>query len=206
MSANYLMEEGIMKYTQYERAGMRLNSEFKIGNKLTVGQRLNVTYDKEPTTPNNPVQRAIGSNPLIPVYDTNGNFAGTYQQSAELGIHNNAVADLYRSKDDYNKNLRVIAEGFLNWNITPELEFKSQASIQMRDLHGRYFQAKNPEHSEALATNTLTEQHFRQDEWNVSNLLNYKNSFGGHTLDIWLVWRHKSFFQRTKYIENRLSF
>jgi TonB-linked SusC/RagA family outer membrane protein len=184
MSANYLMEEGIMKYTQYERAGMRLNSEFKIGNKLTVGQRLNVTYDKEPTTPNNPVQRAIGSNPLIPVYDTNGNFAGTYQQSAELGIHNNAVADLYRSKDDYNKNLRVIAEGFLNWNITPELEFKSQASIQMRDLHGRYFQAKNPEHSEALATNTLTEQHFRQDEWNVSNLLNYKNSFGGHTLDI----------------------
>ncbi len=62
----------------------------------------------------------------------------------ELGIHNNPVADLYRSKDDYNKNLRVIAEGFLNWNITPELEFKSSAGIQMRDFNGRYFLQLKP--------------------------------------------------------------
>ncbi len=28
-----------MKYTGYERASTRLNSEFKIGNKLTVGSK-----------------------------------------------------------------------------------------------------------------------------------------------------------------------
>ena len=54
----------------------------------------------------------------------------------------------------------------------------------MRDLNGRYFNALNPEHGEAISNNTLREQSFRQDQWVVSNILNYKNSFGDHTLDV----------------------
>ena len=186
MSASYLDQEGVMVYTGYERASTRLNSQFKIGDKLTVGQNLNVTFDRESTAPNDPIQRATGSSPLVPVYDTNGNFAGTYSNSARLGIHNNPISELYRSKDDYNKNLRAIGDIFAQWDITPELRFKTSAGIQMRDLHGRYFTALNPEHGEALATNTLTEQQFRQDEWVVTNTLNYRNSFGDHSLDVLL--------------------
>ena len=184
LSANYLNQEGVMVYTGFERASTKLNSEFKIGDKITVGSRLNVTFDKESTAPNDPIQRATGSSPLVPVYDTNGNFAGTYTNASRLGIHNNPISELYRSKDDYNKNLRAIGDMYFKWDITPELSFKTAAGIQMRDLHGRYFSALNPEHGEALTLNTLTEQHFRQDEWNVTNTLNYKNSFGDHTLDV----------------------
>jgi len=184
LSASYLNEGGVIVYTGYERANTRLNSEFKIGDKITLGSRLNVTYDKESTTPNDPIQRATGSSPLVPVYDTNGNFAGTYTNSSRLGIHNNPIADQYRSRNDYNKNLRAIGDMFFQWDITPELRFKTSAGIQMRDLHGRYFSAKNPEHGEAVAVNTLSEQHFRQDEWVVTNTLNYRNSFGDHTLDV----------------------
>ncbi|NCV19543.1 MAG: TonB-dependent receptor, partial [Rhodobacterales bacterium] len=184
LSASYLDEGGIMVYTGYQRASTRLNSEFKIGDKITLGSRLNVTFDKESTAPNDPIQRATGSSPLVPVYDTNGNFAGTYTNSSRLGIHNNPISELYRSRDDYNKNLRAIGDMFFQWDITPELRFKTAAGIQMRDLHGRYFTALNPEHGEALAVNTLQEQHFRQDEWVVTNTLNYRNSFGDHTLDV----------------------
>ena len=184
LSASYLDEEGIMVYTGYQRASTRLNSEFKIGDKITLGSRLNVTFDRESTAPNDPIQRATGSSPLVPVYDTNGNFAGTYTNSSRLGIHNNPISELYRSRDDYNKNLRAVGDMFFQWDITPEIRFKTSAGIQMRDLHGRYFTAKNPEHGEALAVNTLNEQHFRQDEWVVTNTLNYRNSFGDHTLDV----------------------
>jgi TonB-linked SusC/RagA family outer membrane protein len=184
LSANYLNQGGVMVYTGYERASTRLNSEFKIGDNITVGSRLNVTFDKESTAPNDPIQRATGSSPLVPVYDTNGNFAGTYTNASRLGIHNNPISELYRSKDDYNKNLRAIGDMFFQWDITPELRFKTAAGIQMRDLHGRYFTALNPEHGEALSVNTLTEQHFRQDEWSVTNTLNYRNTFGDHTLDL----------------------
>ena len=185
LSANYLKQEGvIVGNTGFERVGTRLNSEFKIGDNLTVSENLNITYDKEGTTSGNPIQNAAFSSPLVPVYDTNGNFAGTYSNAARVGIANNPVADLIRGQDDYNKNLRVIGDISLKWQITPELSFKSQAGITMRDLNGRYFTALNPEHGEAICNNTLSEQSFRQDQWVVSNILNYKNTFGDHTLDV----------------------
>ena len=184
LSANYLNQEGVIIHTGYERASTRLNSEFKIGDKLTVAENLNITYDKEGTTSGNPIQNAAFSSPLVPVRDTNGNFAGTYSNSARVGIANNPVADLYRGRNDYNKNLRVIGDISVKWQITPELVFKTSAGITMRDLNGRYFTALNPEHGEAISNNTLSEQSFRQDSWVVTNFLNYKNSFGDHNLDL----------------------
>ena len=184
MSANYLKQEGVMIHTGYERASTRLNSEFKIGDKLTVSENLNITYDKEIGRGANQIQNAAFSSPLIPVRDTNGNFAGTYSNSARVGIANNPIASMYRARNNYNKNLRVIGDIQVKWNITPQLDFVSKAGIQMRDLNGRSFTPLNPEHGEAISNNTLSEDSFRQDEWVVTNFLNYKNSFGDHTLDL----------------------
>ena len=184
LSANYLSQEGVMIHTGYERAGARLNSEFKIGDKLTIGQNLNITYDKEKGRGANQIQNAAFSSPLIPVRDTNGNFAGTYSNAARVGIANQPIAEMYRARNNYNKNLRVIGDIQIRWNITPELDFVSKAGIQMRDLNGRSFSSLNPEHGEAVSNNTLSEDSFRQDEWVVTNFLNYKNSFGDHTLDL----------------------
>ena len=47
LSANYLKQEGVIIHTGYERVSTRLNSEFKIGDKITISEHLNVTYDKE---------------------------------------------------------------------------------------------------------------------------------------------------------------
>jgi TonB-linked SusC/RagA family outer membrane protein len=184
MSARYLKQEGVIIHTGFESVSTRLNSEFKIGDKITISENLNITYDKEGTTSGNPMQNAAFSSPLVPVRDTNGNFAGTYSNAARVGIANNPVADLARGKNDYNKNLRVVGDVSFKWQITPELLFKTSAGVTMRDLNGRYFTALNPEHGEAISNNTLTEQSFRQDEWVVTNFLNYKNSFGDHTLDV----------------------
>jgi len=184
LSANYQNAGGVMIHTGYERASTRLNSEFKIGDKLTVSENLNITYDKEIGRGANQIQNAAFSSPLIPVKDTNGNFAGTYSNSARVGIANNPIAEMYRARHNYNKNLRVIGDISVRWNITPELDFVSKAGIQMRDLNGRSFTSLNPEHGEAISNNTLREDSFRQDEWVVTNFLNYKNTFGDHTLDL----------------------
>ena len=184
MSVRYLNQEGVIIHTGFESVSTRLNSEFKIGDKITISENLNITYDKEQGASGNPIQNAAFSSPLVPVRDTNGNFAGTYSNSARVGIANNPVADLARGADNYSKNLRVIGDVSFKYQITPELLFKTSAGITMRDLNGRYFTALNPEHGEAISNNTLNEQSFRQDEWVVTNFLNYKNSFGDHTLDV----------------------
>ena len=185
MSLRYTDAPGTMVYTGFESVTTRLNSEFKIGDKIVVGQNLTAVFDKENySSANGAVQSAAFSSPLVPVRDTNGNFAGTYANSARTGIANNPIADLARGSDNYNKNLKVIGDVYLKYDITPKLKFTSNAGISMRDLDGRYFTKLNPEHGEAISVNDLYENTFTINEWKVSNTLNYRDSFGDHTLDL----------------------
>ncbi len=187
MSLNYRDNEGVLNYTGFEGLTARLNTEFKIGKSLTIGQRLNVSYDKEQYGVGNAVEFASQASPLVPVYDTNGNFAGTYSNSTGLSNDANPVADLFRARDNYNKNLRVIADFYANLNITDKLTYNFSAGATMRDLNQRAFTAKTPERGDGkINNNYLQEQSFRQDEWNVFNTLNYKDSFGDHSIDILL--------------------
>ena len=185
MSLNYRDLEGVLNYTGFEGLSARLNTEFKLGKNLTIGQKINASYDKEQYGVGDAVEYASQASPLVPVYDTNGNFAGTYSNSTGLSNDQNPVADLYRARNNYNKNLRVIADFYANLNITKNLSYKFSAGIQMRDFNQRNFVSTTPERGDGkIVDNYLQEQTFRQDEWNVFNTLNYKNTFGDHTLDV----------------------
>ena len=184
MSLRYIDAPGPMVYTGFESVTTRLNTEFRIGDKIVIGQNLSAVFDKENQSGAYHVQSAAFSSPLVPVRDTNGNFAGTYANSARTGIANNPISDLYRGKDDYNKNFKVFGDVYLKYDITPKLKFISNAGISMRDLDGRYFTKLNPEHGEAISVNDLYENTFTINEWKISNTLNYRDSFGDHTLDV----------------------
>ena len=185
MSLRYTDAAGPMVYTGFESVSTRLNTEFRIGDKIVIGQNLSAIFDKESLSGSAyAVQSAAFSSPLVPVRDTNGNFAGTYANSARTGIANNPIADLSRGQDDYNKNFKVIGDVYLKYDITPKLKFVSNAGISMRDLDGRYFTKLNPEHGEAISVNDLYENTFTINEWKISNTLNYRDSFGDHTLDL----------------------
>ena len=184
MSMRYMNAQGPMVYTGFESVSTRLNTEFRIGDKIVIGQNLSAVFDKEQQSGAYHVQSAAFSSPLVPVRDTNGNFAGTYANSARTGIANNPISDLYRGKDDYNKNFKVIGDVYLKYDITPKLKFISNAGISMRDLDGRYFTKLNPEHGEAISVNDLYENTFTINEWKISNTLNYRDSWGDHTLDV----------------------
>jgi TonB-linked SusC/RagA family outer membrane protein len=182
LSVNYLDQEGVKIFTGYERLTTRLNSEFKIGDKVTIGEHMNVTYDKEQTGAGD-FRSASGLAPIVPIRDDKGNFAGSYNNSYGLGIADSPVAQSYRAQDNYNKNLRVIGDIFVKYDITDFLTFKSSAGIQMRQLNGRSFAKLNPEHGEAISTQTLRENSFLNSEWVISNTLTYSDSFGDHAID-----------------------
>ena len=182
ISVNYLDQEGVKIFSGYERLTTRLNSEVKIGDKLTLGEHLNVTYDKEQYGAGD-FRSAAGLAPIVPVRDDKGNFAGSYNNSYGLGIADSPIAQANRAADNYNKNLRVIGDIFLKYDITDFLTFKTSAGIQMRQLNNRNFSKLNPEHGEAISTQTLTESSFLNSEWVISNTLTYSDSFGDHAID-----------------------
>jgi len=81
-NVGYSTEEGIIKYTSFDRYSIRSNADSKVNSWLKVGESLGITYSigKGNNSDNNEgsaISEAYRMQPIIPVYDIMGNFAGT---------------------------------------------------------------------------------------------------------------------------------
>lgn len=180
LSASYLNREGIQKHTGYKQGITRLNSEFRLSDKITVGEHLSVTYSNG-NTPNF-LSEAQRMNPLIPVYDDEGDFAGSLT-SNNTGNVNSPAAQLSRSQNDYNKTLRIIGDIYASAELYEGLTLKSTISGTADVYNQRIFQSLDPEHGEPQATNKLTELDQEDYSWTWTNTLAYKKSFDKHSIN-----------------------
>ena len=193
-SLSYLKREGVQIETGYERVGLRANSEYKVGSIWTVGQHANITLDEE--RGGNQVQQALRSSPLIPLRDDDGAFAGIYSTALGVGNALSPYATLIRGKDNYNKSLRVIADVFVQAQITKDLTFKSSFGGQNRYFNRRSYSPSTPE-GETGGPQTLQEFGFNQYEWVWTNTLSYSTTFGSdHSLDAFVGYEaNKQFYK-----------
>ncbi len=183
MSTNYLNREGILNTSGFKQGVTRLNSEFKIGNKVTIGEHLNASFSNQSSGGYGEVtEMAIRMTPLVPVYDDEGDFAGTGANG--LSNTRNPVALLSRSDDNYNKIFRVFGDIYLSAELYEGLTFKTTFSGNIENFNQRSFLALDPEFIEPLATNTLTEQDINNYAWTWNNIVNYNTSFGEHKLNV----------------------
>ena len=183
MSVSYLSRDGILNYTGFKRGNTMLNSEFKVKDRIRIGEHLNVSFSDTKAGNGESYQNSIRSSPLIPVYDDNGLFAGTYSNSAGLGNARNPAAQLYRSKDNFNKSLRVFGDVYLEADIIDGLTFKTTMGGSMQSFNSRSFNPLDPEHGEPISTSTLSETDQLTYEWTWSNTLNYTKNFGDHSIN-----------------------
>ena len=79
-SANYFSQDGVMKFTDYNRYTLRANTEFKVKG-FTLGENVAVAFDDGVGQPNgNQVEQnminegMLKMQPIVPVYDEGGNW------------------------------------------------------------------------------------------------------------------------------------
>ncbi|WP_318308058.1 SusC/RagA family TonB-linked outer membrane protein [Flagellimonas crocea] len=181
-SAGYLNRQGIQIHTGFKRGNVRLNSEFKIGDKIRIGEHANISFDRR-SGGQSWYNFATRMSPLVPVYDAEGNFAGSYSNSNGLSNPNNPVAEATRQKDNFAKTFRVFGDIYATVDIIDGLQFKTSLGGSIRAFNDRRFRPLIPESPEPIATNTLTEADQDTYEWVWTNTLNYKKSFGNHNLN-----------------------
>jgi TonB-dependent starch-binding outer membrane protein SusC len=178
MSLNYFNQQGIMKYTGYERYSLRANTEFNVSKRIRLGQNFQAAYAERVAQPNgngsevNPISNAYRLQPIIPVYDVAGNFAGTRGGDIESGP-NNPVAALFRNKDNTTGSLRLFGNAYAEVDIIPGLTAKSSFGIDYATSNSRNYNIRNYEASNAAATNSLNTQNSFGWTWTWSNTLNY---------------------------------
>ncbi len=183
LSANYLNRQGILNDAGFKQGVTRLNSEFKIGEKITIGEHLNASFSNQNEGTLEAINMAYRSSPLIPVFDDEGDFAGTGPASTGLSNTRNPVALLARGADNYNKIFRVFGDLYLRAELYEGLSFKSTISGNIENFTQRRFQKLDPEFSEPLATNTLFEQDINNWTWTWNNVLNYSTIIGDHNIN-----------------------
>ncbi|WPP51907.1 SusC/RagA family TonB-linked outer membrane protein [Catalinimonas niigatensis] len=179
-SANYFNQEGILLYNGYKRYTVRANTEFTIKDRIRIGENLQIGYGQRQGDYSNHHETSQVSNtyraqPIIPVYDIAGNFAGTL--GSNLGNANNPVGQLYRNKDNGYKELRLFGNAFVEVDILDNLSAKTSFGLDGLVSASKYYDPVEVELAHAVNVNSLSENRSYNYSWTWTNTLTYDKTF-----------------------------
>lgn len=179
-SGNYRDEDGILIHTNFKRYTFRVNSEAKFNKWFKAGESLQTVYINEhgnlaDNGEGTPIAFAYRAQPIIPVYDIAGNFAGS--RAPEMGNCDNAVARLYRARNNNGKWVRVLGNAFAEATLMEGLTVKSLLGFNFGQWNYKGYTIPNFEHSEPNKVNGLNVDSNYRLQWNWTNTVNYNKTF-----------------------------
>lgn len=185
-SMNYLDQQGIAQFQYLKRYAVRANTQFNVGKNIRVGENAYIFYRQNPRFGNqgegSPFSMAFREDPIIPVYDIMGNFAGTKSQG--LGNARNPYADIYRTKDNRGHQWDINGNVFAEVDFLQHLTARTNFGGVLNNGYYYYFNYVGYENAEGnTGTNSFGEGASYNSQYTWSNTLTYNNTFGGdHSL------------------------
>ena len=182
-SLAYYNQEGLIKYTGFERYSARFNSSYNIGDFLTIGENFTANHKEQVSIGTNSalgsiVLSAMQFPSIVPVKDINGEYAGN-----PLNDTQNPMGQLYRNKDNKQKRVQALGNVYANLYIK-DFTFKTSFGLDYQNYNIRSF---SPTFNEILSTNntnSLSTSNSFNYQFSFTNTLNYKKQFGAHNVDV----------------------
>lgn len=188
-STGFFGQDGLLKYTGFNRYSIRANTEFGfLDNKVRMGENLQFAYTENKgitgyQTQTNPLMMAFRLPRIIPAHDINGNFAGS--RGAGLGNSFNPLAQLSRGQENRANVSRVFGNMFAEVNILDGLKARSTFGLDYAYGNGHTFSFVQVEASEPGLRNGLSEYAENTLNWTWTNTLSYNKTFNdSHTLNV----------------------
>jgi TonB-linked SusC/RagA family outer membrane protein len=186
ISAGYMDQKGIVNYRGddvhgptsggYKRYSLRSNADVNLKQWLKVGISLSGTYNNlKGTNGPDPVTTVLTLNPLLPIYDIRGNFAGS--KIPATGNGRNPVAELIRNNDDYTRGLLMQASSYAQISLTKDLVFKSLFGFNYDATEALNRSLVDPEWNQTSLVSLLAQTEFTGFQYNWVNTLNYLKTF-----------------------------
>ena len=185
LSLNYFDQKGIMLYTNFKRYTMRMNTQFNVNKRVRVGENFQLGYSERVNQPNgnsqesNPTSFAFRIQPIVPVYDVSGvNFGGT--RGTDLDNSRNPVGDLWRNKDNVQKEVRLFGNAYAEVDILDNLTAKTSFGIDYNIVNFRNYTIRDIESAEARGSNSLQTTNNYEYTWTWYNTLTYNLNLGAN--------------------------
>lgn len=190
-TVGYISQKGVLINSDYKRYSLRLNSEYKFNDRVSIGLNVAPSYatNNTPNTDGNIfgggiIQNAIATSPLAPYINADGSLPLT---ATSTGLFPNP--NWYRVAQEVKNNTRtgrILSNAFGSIEIIKGLNFKSSVNI---DYTSQQYNRFSPSTSGSLFApppnlTSATERNFINYSWLTENTLNYTRSFGHHNLDV----------------------
>jgi TonB-linked SusC/RagA family outer membrane protein len=176
----YYNQEGVVLSTYLKRYSIRANSEFSIKNRVRIGENIQITFRDNPQLTNlnegNAISLAYRMNPLIPVHDEFGGWAGT----AAKGFNNpsNPVANQTRSKDNKGHAFGLFGNVYAEADLLKDLTFRSSFGGGLFSFYANGITSRTYENSENIGSDQLYESSGYGYSWTWTNTMRYEHTFG----------------------------
>lgn len=189
LSANYLNQDGTMKYTYFNRATVRANSEFR-AKKFTFGENFSLARSQGVSQPGgnqqegNTMTQILKAQSIIPIYDVSGvNFAGGKANGLSNGT--NPVAQIYRNRNNKGTYYRILGNVFAQVEIVKGLKARTSLGVDYFDNFNGGFSFPTWENSEPSTVNGWNENWSKGFTWTWTNTLAYDHTFAEvHNLQV----------------------
>lgn len=182
---SYYDERGTVINTNVQRYTLRLNSEFKVKDFIRFGQNFQYTFRENPNiggpAGENDIMFALTINPLIPVYDEGGGFAGT----TALGFNNSTqpVARRLRSKGNRGFGSGIFGNLYAEVDFLNNFTFRSSFGGSFGFFQSRFLNYRTYENSENVGSYTFGEAAGNFAGWTWTNTIKYSQVFGDHNVN-----------------------
>lgn len=180
-SLGYYKNLGIIKDTDFERFSARVNTEFKpFKNVLTIGEHFTLNRTDEVQAPGGFLQNVLQANPSLPVYTTDGEFAGPVGGYPD---RENPLARLTRNKDNRYVYWRLFGDAYVNLNPFEGFNLRTTFGLDYSQKQQRFFTYPITEGNVANSTNAVEakQEHWTRWMWNL--VANYNIDFGKNHVD-----------------------
>ncbi len=179
ISMQYFDQDGTLKYNWLKRLSLRANTEFKFG-KFSIGENIAISREQNVGgIGNQDEQSIIGQiikmQPIIPVYDIDGYFAGA--KAVTLGNGSNPVGQAWKRRENINTYNRAVGNIFAAVDIVDGLKFRSSFGFDMSNSLYKGFNFPTPENSEPTMVYSMNENYGTGTNWTWTNTLTYDKTF-----------------------------
>lgn len=177
IGASYHSEDGILKYTKYDRLTLRTNNEYKLNKRITIGHNLSLAssnnYGNAQWNGGRGINSLYRMSPLLSIYKADGTFTPGQDQDIV-----NPYAALYQSKDVHNHPLQFVGNGWLNYEIINGLTFRSSYGVDYTNTYDNSYEPTYSMGSNQSQQARLRTGYTTANTWLWENTLTYDKQLG----------------------------
>ena len=184
-SLGYYKNLGIIKDSDFSRFSARMNSDYKLlkindRDIITVGEHFTVNRTSEVQAPGGFLENVLQFNPSLPVYTTDGSFAGPVGGYPD---RENPLARLTRNSDNRYTYWRMFGDAFININPFKNFNIKSTFGLDYAQKQQRIFTYPITEGTVANSTNAVEPKQEHWTKWMWNAVASYSFEAGKNHVD-----------------------